>query len=116
LFVYFEQKAADPSYAYLAVAYVLLFAGWVRVLFVQPPHPIWAGGSQLRGDRRVYNVVLGSALLLIGFLIFPFFQNSFKITLLYSWEHFLIILGAGISWIISLKVIWQVVLQRSDPS
>jgi magnesium-transporting ATPase (P-type) len=107
IFTYFDEGTGDPAYANLAVTYALLLAGWLRVLFVLPPHRIWTGGTELRGDLRVYRVVLGSALPLIGFLIFPFFQDSFKISLLASWGDFFIVVMAIIAWAMILRIIWR---------
>jgi magnesium-transporting ATPase (P-type) len=103
------RNSGDPLYAHLEVAYVLLLAGWVRVFFVQPPNSIWAGGTPLRGDMRVYRVVVSSALILIGFLVFPFFQESFRISLLASWGDFFIIVLAVLIWALTLKIIWWVI-------
>ena len=106
--VFFNQRSGDPAYAHLTVAYALLLAGWLRVFFVQPPHPLWVGAEPLRGDMRVYRVVIGSALLLIGFLVFPFFQENFKITLLASWGDFLIVVMSVLVWAIMLKLAWLI--------
>lgn len=108
--IFFNGRySGDPLYAHLEVAYVLLLTGWVRVFFVQPPNPIWAGGTPLRGDTRVYHVVISSALILIGFLLFTFFQESFRITLLASWGDFLIIVMAVLIWALILKIIWWMI-------
>ena len=42
------------------VMYALLFAGWFRVLFLQPPTMFWVGGEELRGDRRVWWLLLAT--------------------------------------------------------
>lgn len=114
--LFYGRYSGDPIYAHLEIAYTLLLAGWVRVFFVQPPNPFWAGGVPLRGDMRVYRVVVSSALILIGFLLFPFFQESFRIILLASWGDFFIIVLAVLIWALTLKVVWWVIsrLERTN--
>jgi len=108
IFTFFNTRDGDPAYANLAVTYALLLAGWVRVFFVQPPSKFWVGDTPLRGDLRVYRVVFGSALLLTVFLLFPFFQESFKITALASWWDFSIVVMAVLAWALTLRTVWRV--------
>jgi cation-transporting ATPase E len=106
LFLFFSETSNDLEYARLAVTYGLLLAGWLRVLFVQPPTRFWAGGAPLRSDPRIFRVVIFCVLLLIGILLIPFFNDRFYITLLASWSDFSIVVLAVIGWAMILKIIW----------
>jgi cation-transporting ATPase E len=107
LFLFFSETSYDLEYARLAVTYGLLLAGWLRVLFVQPPTRFWTGGVPLRGDPRIFRVVIFCVLLLIGILLIPFFHDRFYITLLASWSDFSIVVLAVIGWAMTLKIIWR---------
>lgn len=107
--LYTGKFEVDPQFAHYPIAYILLFEGWVRVFFVQPPDPFWAGGTPLRGDKRVYRVVLGSALLLIVFLIIPFFRKVFRIPWPASLQEFGIILLVVLTWTLFMKAVWWVI-------
>ena len=58
---------------------------------------------------RVYRVVVGLALLLIAFFLFPIFQRRFRITLQASWGDFFIIVLVVLIWALTLKFIWWVI-------
>lgn len=97
-------------YAQLAVTFALLFAGWLRLLFLQPPTPFWVGGAPLRGDRMVYRVVFGTAGLLVVFIIFPFLpmQEWLRITWLPHFSDYMLIAGMVFAWALVLRLVWRI--------
>ena len=113
-FFTFGERSGSPDYARLAVTYTLLLAGWLRVLFVQPATSFWVGGAPLRGDARVFQLVIGCALILVGMLVFPFFQGAFFITPLASWADFFTIVLAVTVWAFLLRAIWRWRATASD--
>ena len=114
IFFTFGERSGSPDYARLAVTYTLLLAGWLRVLFVQPATSFWVGGAPLRGDARVFQLVIGCALILVGMLVFPFFQGAFFITPLASWADFFTIVLAVTVWAFLLRAIWRWRATASD--
>jgi magnesium-transporting ATPase (P-type) len=111
-----QLKITDPQrfFAQQAVVYAFLFAGWLRVFFLQPPSKFWIGGAYLRGDRRVIGLVLASILAFIIVLIFPWLplQEWLRITWLPALWDYLIIAGFVAVWVIILRTIWRWRLKR----
>jgi len=104
----FLDRNSDTVYARLAVTYALLMAGWLRVLFVQPPSPFWVGAVPLRGDRRVIGLVIGSIMLTFTVIAIPLFQELLRVNWLNSFADYgLVILAVGI-WALTLRTIWRV--------
>jgi len=97
-------------YAQMAVTFALLFAGWLRLLFLQPPSQFWVGGAPLRGDRQVYRVVLGTAGFLILLILFPLLpiDELLRITWLPRFSDYLIIGSLVVVWALVLRLIWRV--------
>jgi cation-transporting ATPase E len=111
-----QLKISDPQtfFARQAVVYAFLFAGWLRVFFLQPPSKFWVGGAALRGDRRVFGLVIASIITFIVVLIFPWLplQEWLRITWLPSIRDYLIIAGFAAVWAIVLRTIWRLRLKR----
>jgi magnesium-transporting ATPase (P-type) len=107
VYLLFFSRYHNVEYAQLAVTYALLIAGWLRVLFVQPPASIWVGGAPLRGDRRVAIVVLGSVLLFLVIISIPFFQEIMRITWLQSGVDYLFVLLLSAVWALITRTIWR---------
>jgi magnesium-transporting ATPase (P-type) len=111
-----QLKISDPQvfFAQQAVVYAFLFAGWLRVFFLQPPSQIWVGGAALRGDRRVIGLVIFSILAYVLVLIFPWLplQEWLRITWLPSIRDYLILAGFAVVWAIILRTIWRLRLKR----
>ena len=111
-----ELKISDPQmfFARQAVVYAFLFAGWLRVFFLQPPSKFWVGGASFRGDRRVIGLVIASIITFIVVLIFPVLplQEWLRITWLPSLRDYLIIAGFVAVWAIVLRTIWRWRLKR----
>ena len=108
-------KITDPQvfFAQMAVVYAFLFAGWLRILFVQPPTKFWVGGAPLRGDRRVIGLVIGSIIVFIGVLIFPWLplQEWLRTTWLPTLQAYLIIAGLVLVWAVVLRTVWRTILK-----
>jgi magnesium-transporting ATPase (P-type) len=111
-----QLKISDPQtfFAQQAVVYAFLFAGWLRVFFLQPPSQIWVGGAALRGDRRVFGLVVASIMALILVLVFPWLplQEWLRITWLPSLRDYLILAGFAVVWAIILRTLWRFRLKR----
>ena len=111
-----QLKISDPQvfFAQQAVVYAFLFAGWVRVFFLQPPSKFWVGGAALRGDRRVIGLVIASIITFIVVLIFPWLplQEWLRITWLPSLRDYLIIAGIVAIWAVILRAAWRLRLKR----
>ena len=90
VYLVFLYQTRSEDYAQLAVTFALLAAGWLRILFVQPPTPFWVGGDELAGDKRVIWLVIGCALIFLAILSVPLFQSWMRITWLQSWTDYLI--------------------------
>ncbi len=106
-----QLKITDPQvfFAQMAVVCAFLFAGWLRILFVQPPTKFWVGGAPLRGDRRVIGLVIGSIIVFIVVLIFPWLplQEWLRTTWLPSLQAYLIIAGIVLVWAVVLRTVWR---------
>lgn len=110
-----QLKITDPQvfFAQQAVVYAFLFAGWLRIFFLQPPTKFWVGGAPLRGDRRVIGLVIASIIAFIVVLIFPWLplQEWLRITWLPSLKDYLIIAGLVLVWAVLLRTIWRTILK-----
>lgn len=111
-----QLEISDPQlfFAQQAVVYAFLFAGWLRVFFLQPLSKFWVGGAALRGDRRVIGLIIASIITFIVVLIFPVLplQEWLRITWLPSVRDYLIIAGIVAIWAIVLRTIWRWRLKR----
>jgi cation-transporting ATPase E len=107
VYAFFVIQTENEEYAQLTVTHALLMAGWLRVLFVQPPTPFWVGGAPMRGDRRVVGVVVGSILLFLLIISIPFFQEIMRITWLYSLEDYLLVVLMVVVWALITRTIWR---------
>jgi len=107
VYAFFVIQTENEEYAQLTVTHALLMAGWLRVLFVQPPTPFWVGGAPMRGDRRVVGVVVGSILLFLLIISIPFFQEIMRITWLRSPVDYLLIILAVAIWALITRAIWR---------
>ncbi|MES0361809.1 MAG: HAD family hydrolase, partial [Anaerolineales bacterium] len=94
-------------YAELGVTYALLIAGWLRLLFLQPPSRLWVGAAPLRGDKRLYRLVAFMVALFVLVLSVPIFQVWFKVTWLPYWTDYLIVALFVAIWALLLSVIWR---------
>lgn len=106
--ILFFGKTIDLNTTRMAVTYSILLAGWIRILFLQPPTPFWVGGAPLRGDPRVIRLVLGCAGLLLALLLIPFIRDALEFELLASWFDYLLVVLAVFIWTITLRTIWRI--------
>ncbi|MFC2054832.1 HAD family hydrolase [Chloroflexota bacterium] len=113
VYYWFFISTSSVNYAMLAVMYALLFTGWLRVLFLQPPSQIWVGGASLRGDRRVIWLILSVALLFAVVVSIPFFQDALHIIWLSPLVDYLWVILAVIIWAFTLRTVWRSKLFRS---
>lgn len=101
------RRTGNIAYAHLTVTYALLGAGWLRVLFVQPPTPFWVGGAELSGDRRVIRLVIGTVAVFFIVLLVPIFREWLRIDFLQSSVDYVWVVGAATIWALSVRTIWR---------
>ncbi len=107
VYIFFLNRTQDREYAELAVTYAWLMAGWLRVLFIQPPTDFWVGGAPLRGDRRVIWVLLSSVLLFAFAMSIPLLQELFRTVWLPSLLDYLWITLAVAVWALVTRALWR---------
>ncbi len=107
VYAWFLARSGDPAYARLGVTYVLLGAGWLRLLFVLPPTPFWVGGAQLRGDRRVFGLILGTILLFLLVMSFPLLRELLFFDGLRQATDYLVVTLAVAVWALGVRAIWR---------
>ncbi len=103
----FMQSNGDQIYAQLAVTYALLAAGWITILFVQPPTKFWVGGEKLAGDKRVFGLVAASIVVYIVILLLPLLPGWLRIDFLRSLTDYVWVATAVIVWTLALRTIWR---------
>ncbi len=105
-----SHSAVDDAglfYAQLAVTYALLFAGWLRLFFLQPPSKLWVGGAPLRGDRRVVGMVIFTITVFVLFFSIPLFQELLTMTWLPYLQDYLLVTLCTLVWAVTVSVIWR---------
>lgn len=102
----FEQLTGRSTYAQLGVTYTLSLTGMLMVLFIKPPHKFWVGDSPLSGDKRFVWLVLVMLVLFGVAMMIPLAQEFLKVAPLQQWEHYLIIAGVTLVWVLLTKLIW----------
>ena len=87
--------------------YVLVLCGSVTVLFVEPPHPIFAGGDVYRGNKWLAIVQL--ILVVIFFILTPtgLGDELFGIAPLNQFLDYLIVFGVAVAYGLILKLSWR---------
>jgi len=107
VFYLFQNDTQNVLYAQLAVTYALLGAGWLRVLFVQPPSKFWVGGDELAGDKRVYWLLLGTIIIFLTIQLVPIFREWLWIEYLNPLTDYMQVGLAVALWAIILRTIWR---------
>ncbi|MFC1996707.1 HAD family hydrolase [Chloroflexota bacterium] len=102
----FNYLTRDPKYAQLGVTYTLTLTGILMVLFIKPPNKFWVGDSSLSGDKRFVWMVLVMFLLFGIVLMIPLAQELLKVAPLRELDHYLIIVGITLVWVVVTKLIW----------
>jgi cation-transporting ATPase E len=125
VFYLFRALYADIEYVQLVVVWALLFAAWLRVLFLLPPAPFWVGGEPLRGDKRIVWLVLIIALIFAVIAALPLALDLLRIAWLTSILDYVLIVLAVVIWVFILRAVWRasltgslvdyVMKDRSDP-
>jgi cation-transporting ATPase E len=95
------------EYTQLVTTYVLVLCGSVTVLFVEPPHPIFAGGDVYRGNRSLAIVQL--ILVVVFFILTPtgIGDELFGIAPLNQFLDYLIVFGVAVAYGLILKLSWR---------
>jgi magnesium-transporting ATPase (P-type) len=112
IFLLFIHNTGDISYSQIGVTFTLLLAGWLLVLFVQPPSKLFVGGAPLRGDKRIWWLVGGSALLAIISLLIPQIQEWFHLSWLNNPTEYAIVAISVIVWGFVLRSAWEILNHR----
>jgi magnesium-transporting ATPase (P-type) len=107
VYVWFLARIGDTDYAQLGVTYALLGAGWLRLLFVLPPTPAWVGGAQLRGDRRVFGLILFMVVFFLFVQSFPLLREWLYIEWLRPATDYLIVALVVAVWAIGVRAVWR---------
>lgn len=107
VYTLFMYQTQDPKYAEVAVTYALLMAGWLRVLFVQPPSKFWVAAAPLRGDQRVIWVVIGSIILFVAIISVPLFSELLRTPWLPQPRDYAWVALAVAVWAFFTRAIWR---------
>ena len=107
VYIFFMNQTQNQEYAEVAVTFALLMAGWLRVLFVQPPSSFWVAASPLRGDRRVVGVVIGSILLFAAIISVPQLSELLRTHWLQAPLDYAWIILAVVIWAFFTRAIWR---------
>jgi magnesium-transporting ATPase (P-type) len=110
LFIYyiFLNLSGDIRYAQLGVTYTLTMTGILMILFIMPPSKFWVGNSPLRGDKRVIWVVLVMFVLFGITMVIPLAQELLKVAPLRKFDHYMIIAGVTLVWVILTKLVFLI--------
>jgi magnesium-transporting ATPase (P-type) len=106
VYIIFESLTGDRSYAQLGVTYILSFTGMLMVLFIKPPRKFWVGESPLSGDMRFVWMVLVMFILFAVTMMIPLAQELLKVAPLRAIEHYLVIFGVTLVWMLFTKLVW----------
>jgi cation-transporting ATPase E len=107
VYSWFLARTGDVPYAQTAAMFALLFAGFVRVLFVQPPTWFWVGGNVFSGDRRVFGLVLAAAGLYAVSFALPIMRQWFTIDWLQRPLEYVVVAAAAAIWMFVLRALWR---------
>lgn len=113
VFYLFRGLYADIEYVQLVVVWALLFAAWLRVVFLLPPTPFWVGGEPLRGDKRIVWLVLIIALVFGVIAAIPLALDLLRIAWLTSIIDYGLIVLAVMIWAFILRTVWRTRLTGS---
>jgi cation-transporting ATPase E len=89
------------------VMYALLFAGWFRALFLQPPTKFWVGGEELRGDKRIWWLMLATISSYVVITTVPLFASWLRIAPLPSVWQYVFALIAAFAWAMVVRTVWR---------
>jgi cation-transporting ATPase E len=111
LYAWYMRLTGNLGYARLVVTHALVAAGFVRVIFVKPPTPVWVGGNSLSGDWRPVWMTVGAAAIYVAFVaitaVVPTLQGWFDLDALRQPEDYLVIALAVTLWAIIARTLWR---------
>ena len=82
------------------------------ILFVEPPTPFWVGGNELRGDKRIFYLVLAMCLASVLLNTIPPLRSLFDLVLLDGVDYLLIAVCVVI-WLLVVRWVWRArILER----
>jgi cation-transporting ATPase E len=107
VYFYYLYNTNSLEYTQLATTYALVLCGSVTVLFVEPPHPFFAGGDVYRGNKWMAIVQL--ILVVIFFILTPtgIGDELFGIAPLNQFLDYLIVFGVAVAYGLILKLSWR---------
>lgn len=107
VYFYYLYNTSNLEYTQLVTTYALVLTGAVTVLFVEPPHPFFAGGDVYRGNKRIAIVEL--ILVLIFFILSPtgIGDELFGIAPLNQLLDYLVVFGVAVVYGLTLKLAWR---------
>ncbi len=107
VYLWFLITTGDQSYTQLATTYATISTGLLLVIFVQPPTPFWAGGDRLAGDWRPTLLALALFVVLLLSPVVPVLNSFFGLSALRQPLDVLIIAGATLLWMLTLRLTWK---------
>jgi len=107
VYFYYLYNTNSLEYTQLVTTYALVLCGSVTVLFVEPPHPIFAGGDVYRGNRSLAIVQL--ILVVVFFILTPtgIGDELFGIAPLNQFLDYLVVFGVAVAYGLLLKLSWR---------
>ncbi len=109
VFVYWGFLVTDGSAAtaQVAVTWVLVGAGLLRVMLVLPPSRIWSGGERLVGDARVFGLTTIAAGLFVAAVAIPLTRGWLGLAWLPSAASYAVLAAALLVWTAVQLTFWR---------
>src|SRR5713101_5503154 len=105
-------EARQAQDAQTALTIFATFSGIALILFVEPPTPFWAGGNELRGDTRIFYLVLAMCLASVLLITVPPLRSLFDLVQLDGVDYLLIAVCVVI-WLFVVCWVWRArILER----
>lgn len=107
VYFFYLYNTGNLEYTQLATTYALVLCGAVTVLFVEPPHPFFAGGDVYRGNKRV--AIAQLILVLVFFILTPtrLGDELFGVVPLNQLSDYLVVFGVAVVYGLALKLAWR---------
>jgi cation-transporting ATPase E len=107
VYLFFLVRENSLEYAQLTTTYALVLCGALIVLYVEPPHPFFAGGDVYRGNK--WPAIIQLILVSIFFLLTPtsIGKELFGIEPLKAPLDYVLIIGVALLFGIALKLVWR---------
>jgi cation-transporting ATPase E len=105
-------EARQAQDAQTALTIFATFCGIALILFVEPPTPFWVGGNELRGDKRIFYLVLAMSIASVLLITVPPLRSLFDLTLLDGVDY-LVIAVCVVIWLFVVRWVWRArILER----